>query len=101
MATQLKKRHWNYQKEAKIEFISSNDFSYYDNMLDTSVLLGAIPKRFENLKVMCDLVEQLIVDIDTVGYSNKKAYEFSKKRAAEYSEKFITERLGISDNITE
>lgn len=50
LASQLKKRHWNYQKEAKIEFISSNDFSYYDNMLDTSILLGAIPKRFENLK---------------------------------------------------
>ena len=50
VASQLKKRHWNYQKEAKIEFISSNDFSYYDNMLDTSILLGAIPKRFESLK---------------------------------------------------
>lgn len=50
VASQLKKRHWNYQKETKIEFISSNDFSYYDNMLDTSILLGAIPKRFENLK---------------------------------------------------
>ena len=50
VAEQLKKRHWNYQKEAKIEFISSNDFSYYDNMLDTSILLGAIPKRFESLK---------------------------------------------------
>ncbi|MDD3007807.1 MAG: 5-methyltetrahydropteroyltriglutamate--homocysteine S-methyltransferase [Arcobacter sp.] len=50
VAEQLRKRHWNYQKEAKIEFISSNDFSYYDNMLDTSILLGAIPKRFENLK---------------------------------------------------
>jgi len=50
VAENLKKRHWNYQKEAKIDFISSNDFSYYDNMLDTSILLGAIPKRFENLK---------------------------------------------------
>ena len=50
VAEQLKRRHWNYQKEAKIDFISSNDFSYYDNMLDTSILLGAIPKRFENLK---------------------------------------------------
>lgn len=50
VAEQLKKRHWNYQKEAKIGFISSNDFSYYDNMLDTSILLGAIPKRFESLK---------------------------------------------------
>jgi len=50
VASQLKKRHWNYQREAKVDFISSNDFSYYDNMLDTSILLGAIPKRFENLK---------------------------------------------------
>ena len=50
VASQLKQRHWNYQKEANIEFIASNDFSYYDNMLDTSILLGAIPKRFKNLK---------------------------------------------------
>ena len=50
VAEQLKRRHWNYQKEAKVDFISSNDFSYYDNMLDTSILLGAIPKRFGNLK---------------------------------------------------
>ncbi|MFW3354001.1 5-methyltetrahydropteroyltriglutamate--homocysteine S-methyltransferase [Aliarcobacter butzleri] len=50
VASQLKKRHWNYQKDAKIDFIASNDFSYYDNMLDTTILLGAIPQRFQNLK---------------------------------------------------
>ena len=50
IASQLKKRHWNYQKNSKIDFISSNDFSYYDNMLDTAILLGAIPQRFEHLK---------------------------------------------------
>ncbi|MEN5407281.1 5-methyltetrahydropteroyltriglutamate--homocysteine S-methyltransferase [Aliarcobacter butzleri] len=50
VAEQLKKRHWNYQKDAKIDFIASNDFSYYDNMLDTTILLGAIPQRFQNLK---------------------------------------------------
>lgn len=50
VASQLKKRHWNYQKEAGIGFISSNDFSLYDNMLDTAILLGAIPKRFQELK---------------------------------------------------
>ncbi|WP_428737783.1 5-methyltetrahydropteroyltriglutamate--homocysteine S-methyltransferase [Sulfurimonas sp.] len=49
-ATVLKKRHWQYQKDAGIEYISCNDFSYYDNMLDTSFLLGAIPKRFQHLK---------------------------------------------------
>jgi len=50
VASQLKKRHWTYQKEAKIDFIASNDFSYYDNMLDTTILLGAIPQRFKELK---------------------------------------------------
>jgi hypothetical protein len=50
VAENLRKRHWTYQKEAKIDFIASNDFSLYDNMLDTSILLGAIPKRFQHLK---------------------------------------------------
>ncbi|MCT7499536.1 5-methyltetrahydropteroyltriglutamate--homocysteine S-methyltransferase [Aliarcobacter cryaerophilus] len=50
VAENLRKRHWTYQKEAKIDFIASNDFSLYDNMLDSSILLGAIPKRFQHLK---------------------------------------------------
>ena len=50
VAENLRKRHWTYQKEAKIDFIASNDFSYYDNMLDTTVLIGAIPQRFQHLK---------------------------------------------------
>jgi 5-methyltetrahydropteroyltriglutamate--homocysteine methyltransferase len=49
-AKELRQRHWQYQKDAGIEFISCNDFSLYDNMLDTSVMLGAIPKRFQPLK---------------------------------------------------
>jgi 5-methyltetrahydropteroyltriglutamate--homocysteine methyltransferase len=50
VASELKARHWNYQKEAGIDFISSNDFSLYDNMLDTAVMLGAIPERFRGLE---------------------------------------------------
>jgi 5-methyltetrahydropteroyltriglutamate--homocysteine methyltransferase len=50
VASELKKRHWSYQKSSGIEFISSNDFSLYDNMLDLAVILGAIPKRFRGLK---------------------------------------------------
>lgn len=49
VAKELKIRHWNYQKEAGIEYISSNDFSYYDTMLDTAIMLNAIPKRFSHL----------------------------------------------------
>jgi len=50
VASELKKRHWNYQKDADIDFISSNDFSLYDNVLDTAVMLGAIPQRFQDLE---------------------------------------------------
>ncbi|MBD3797321.1 MAG: 5-methyltetrahydropteroyltriglutamate--homocysteine S-methyltransferase [Campylobacterales bacterium] len=49
-AKALRQRHWNYQKDAGIEFISCNDFSFYDNMLDTSIMLGAIPERFEEFE---------------------------------------------------
>ncbi|WP_028895317.1 5-methyltetrahydropteroyltriglutamate--homocysteine S-methyltransferase [Syntrophorhabdus aromaticivorans] len=46
----LRKKHWFYQKEAGIDFISSNDFSLYDSMLDTAIMLGAIPERFERIR---------------------------------------------------
>ena len=54
-AQALKRRHWNYQKEAGIELISCNDFSYYDLMLDTTVMLGAIPSRFTDIDNETDL----------------------------------------------
>ena len=50
VASSLKLKHWKYQQNAGIEYISSNDFSLYDNMLDMAVTLNAIPKRFATLK---------------------------------------------------
>ncbi len=46
----LRKRHWECQKQAGIDLISCNDFSFYDNMLDTVVMLGAIPERFHDIE---------------------------------------------------
>jgi len=43
---ELRARHWALQQNAGIDIIPSNDFSLYDHMLDTSVLVGAIPPRF-------------------------------------------------------
>ena len=37
------------QKANGIDFISSNDFSFYDNMLDTAVTLNAIPAEYKEL----------------------------------------------------
>ena len=50
-AKDLRKAHWMTQKEAGITFISSNDFSHYDLVLDTAVLLGIVPKRYQELQL--------------------------------------------------
>ncbi|OPY02473.1 MAG: 5-methyltetrahydropteroyltriglutamate--homocysteine methyltransferase [Syntrophorhabdus sp. PtaB.Bin047] len=46
----LKARHWQDQKARGIDFISSNDFSLYDSMLDMAVLFNAVPERFRHIK---------------------------------------------------
>ncbi|MEN6325908.1 MAG: 5-methyltetrahydropteroyltriglutamate--homocysteine S-methyltransferase [Syntrophomonas sp.] len=50
-ASLLRQRHWQTQKENGIDFIASNDFSFYDNMLDTAVLLNIIPQRYRELRL--------------------------------------------------
>src|SRR2546429_16164 len=42
----LRARHWRLQQDAGIDLIPSNDFSYYDRVLDTCTLVGAVPKRY-------------------------------------------------------
>ncbi|MBO6077471.1 MAG: 5-methyltetrahydropteroyltriglutamate--homocysteine S-methyltransferase [Bacteroidaceae bacterium] len=49
-AAQIRKTNWLLQKEAGIDLIPSNDFSFYDQTLDLSLSLGAIPERYNNLK---------------------------------------------------
>ncbi|MDA3077190.1 5-methyltetrahydropteroyltriglutamate--homocysteine S-methyltransferase [Campylobacter sp. JMF_04 NA10] len=46
---ELKDRHIKYQLDAWTGLISVNDFSFYDLMLDNSVLFGAVPQRFASL----------------------------------------------------
>ncbi len=46
VARGLRAEHWKLQKSAGIDFIPSNDFSLYDQVLDALVLLGATPERF-------------------------------------------------------
>lgn len=50
-AKELRKIHWLTQKEAGIDYITSNDFSYYDIVLDTAFLLNIIPERYKELEV--------------------------------------------------
>src|SRR5205807_1158457 len=43
---ELRERHWRLQQDAGIDLVPSNDFSYYDRVLDTCALVGAVPKRY-------------------------------------------------------
>lgn len=48
-AALLRKQNWTLQKEAGIDLIPSNDFSFYDQVLDMTLALGAIPSRYAPL----------------------------------------------------
>lgn len=48
-ALEIRTENWKRQKEYGIHYISSNDFSYYDGMLDTAVLLNAVPECYKKL----------------------------------------------------
>jgi 5-methyltetrahydropteroyltriglutamate--homocysteine methyltransferase len=48
VARKIRLDNWRLQKEAGIDLIPSNDFSLYDHVLDTSVMIDALPCRFRN-----------------------------------------------------
>ena len=54
ISSDLRKKHWLIQKEKGIDFISCNDFSLYDIILDTAVMLNAIPERFRDISDKTD-----------------------------------------------
>ncbi len=42
----LRECHWRLQRDAGIDWIPVGDFSWYDQVLDMSALLGVVPARF-------------------------------------------------------
>ncbi|MFE6906756.1 5-methyltetrahydropteroyltriglutamate--homocysteine S-methyltransferase [Streptomyces erythrochromogenes] len=44
-ATDLRRSNWQQLAEAGIHEVPTGDFSYYDHILDTSVMVGAVPER--------------------------------------------------------
>ena len=42
----LRALHWAIQRDAGLDLIPTGDFAWYDQVLNTSLMLGAVPKRF-------------------------------------------------------
>lgn len=51
--------------------------------------------RFENLQVMCKLAEDLIKEIDAVGYDFKDDHQGSIRKCSDYAQQFLTVNIGI------
>ena len=45
----LRRETWETLRDAGLSAIPSNTFSWYDQVLDTAVLFGAVPERFAGL----------------------------------------------------
>jgi 5-methyltetrahydropteroyltriglutamate--homocysteine methyltransferase len=45
-AKAIRVENWKLMQDAGIDLIPSNDFSYYDQVLDTIALVGAVPERY-------------------------------------------------------
>ena len=68
---ELKQQQWLLQKQSGIDYIPSNDFSFYDGLLDTAYMLNVIPERYKELD---------LDDLDTYfamarGYQGEKGDE--------------------------
>lgn len=48
-AKEIRQHDLAIQKSSGLDYIPSNDFSYYDGVLDTAFLLGAVPERYTSL----------------------------------------------------
>ncbi len=54
-------------------------------------------KRFENLKKIIELMDNLLTEIDDIYFQNKDKQEYSIKRAVKYIDDFFN-RLGIKED---
>lgn len=45
-AKSIREQNWRLQHDAGIDLIPCNDFSFYDHVLDMSMLLGVVPDRY-------------------------------------------------------
>ncbi|CAL4326100.1 5-methyltetrahydropteroyltriglutamate--homocysteine S-methyltransferase [Buchnera aphidicola] len=52
---EIRKRHWQQQKESGIDYIPVGDFAWYDHVLSTSMMLGNIPERHNKISSSINL----------------------------------------------
>lgn len=49
-AASIRTHNWHLQQNAGIDLVPCNDFSFYDQVLDLSLMVGAVPARYHKLQ---------------------------------------------------
>ena len=52
-------------------------------------------ERLENLKAMCEVVNNLVTEIDRVAYENRNSHKYSVKQMADFANNFLTNIIGV------
>ncbi|WP_417331258.1 5-methyltetrahydropteroyltriglutamate--homocysteine S-methyltransferase [Halomonas cupida] len=58
---ELRRENWQIQRQSGLDLVTVGDFAFYDQVLNTSLLLGVVPERF-NAE---DEITQGEIDLDT------------------------------------
>jgi 5-methyltetrahydropteroyltriglutamate--homocysteine methyltransferase len=74
VAKELRKTHWTIQHRAGIKHVPSNDFSFYDQVLDTIALVGAVPERYGFSGEKVDLATYFAMARGVQGHKHEHAH---------------------------
>lgn len=88
LAKDLRKKAWEIQRP--LDYVCTNDFSFYDNMLDLAFMLNAKPDRFKDLGGLEGYFAM------ARGHQNGVACEMTKWFNTNYH--FVVPELSIDDN---
>jgi 5-methyltetrahydropteroyltriglutamate--homocysteine methyltransferase len=86
----LRTAAWARQKALGADWLPSNDFSLYDHVLDTSVMLGAIPARYDAAPGEADLATYFAIARGTTGGDDGCGHAHGSVTAGEMTKWFDT-----------
>ena len=72
IAKTIRQKNWQLQKDAGIDIIPCNDFSFYDQVLDTCLMVGAVPERYHSLMDQKQLPDLDLLFAMARGYQKEK-----------------------------
>ncbi|MCX8478092.1 MAG: 5-methyltetrahydropteroyltriglutamate--homocysteine S-methyltransferase [Sphingomonas sp.] len=89
-ASGLRTAAWARQKALGADWLPSNDFSLYDHVLDTSMMLGAIPSRYGSADGTADLDTYFAMARGTTGEGHGDGCGHASLTACEMTKWFDT-----------